>query len=214
MARDKTILIVDDQEINRQVIAELLTQPGYHLVLAGSGAEALEIVAEWKLDLILLDVMMPGMDGFEVCQRLKSNPQWQHIPIILVTALDRTEDLVQGFESGADDFIAKPFKRLELQARVRSMLRLKEHYDSLEAKNQQLEEMLQFREDMVKMLVHDMKNPLTSVNVYTELLLRDAEMSAQDRENLQAIKQGVNQLTKHTNDLLQRAKAEQTQDQA
>ena len=214
MARDKTILIVDDQEINRQVIAELLTQPGYHLVLAGSGAEALEIVAEWKLDLILLDVMMPGMDGFEVCQRLKSNPQWQHIPIILVTALDRTEDLVQGFESGADDFIAKPFKRLELQARVRSMLRLKEHYDRLEAQKVQLEEVLQLRKDMTNMLVHDMKTPLTAVIAYSGLLLRDSVLSAQNQQHIQAIQQEAEQLNNLANDLLRRAKAEQTQDQA
>ena len=209
MASDKTILIVDDEEMTRQMLGKGLTQPDYHLVLAGSGVEALEIVAELAVDLILLDVMMPEMDGFEVCQHLKSNPQWQFIPIILVTSLSSKEDLVHGLEVGADDFIAKPFEWLELQARVRSMLRLKAQYDRLETQKTQLEEVLQLRKDMVHMLVHDMKNPLTAVSVYSELLLHNPEMSAQGRQHLQAIKQGAEQLTQYANDLLLRAKTEQ-----
>ena len=209
MASDKTILIVDDEEMTRQILSKGLTQPGYYLVFAGSGAEALEIVAELAVDLILLDVMMPEMDGLEVCQRLKSNPQWQFIPIILVTALSSKEDLAHGLEVGADDFIAKPFEWLELEARIRSMLRLKEQYDRLEAQKQQLEEVLQLRKDMVHMLVHDMKNPLTAVSVYSELLLHNPDMSAQGRQHLQAIKQGAEQLTQYANDLLLRAKTEQ-----
>ena len=92
MTSDKTILIVDDEEMTRQVLGKGLTQPGYYLVFAGNGIEALEMVTQLTPDLILLDVMMPEMDGFEVCQRLKSNPQWQHIPIILVTSLSSKED--------------------------------------------------------------------------------------------------------------------------
>ena len=211
MASDKTILIVDDDETNRQTLEMGLTQPGYYLILAGNGVEALEIVADLAVDLILLDVMMPEMDGLEVCQRLKSNPQWQHIPIILVTALDSTEDLARGLEAGADDFVSKPFNWLELRARIRSMLRLKAQHDRLAAQKRQLEEVLQLRKDMTHMLVHDMKNPLTAVGVYSDLLLRDPEMSAQGRQHLQAIKQGAEQLTQYANDLLQRAKVEQTQ---
>ena len=209
MTRNKTILIVDDEEMTRQILGRGLTQPNYHLVLTGSGAEALEMMAELTPDLILLDVMMPEMDGFEVCQRLKSNPQWQHIPIILVTALSSKEDLAHGLEVGADDFIAKPFDWLELEARIRSMLRLKAQYDRLEAQKAQLEEVLQLRKDMSNMLVHDMKSPLTAVSVYSDLLLRDSALPAQGRQHLQAIKQGAEQLTQYANDLLRRAKTEQ-----
>ena len=209
MTSDKTILIVDDQETNRQILKIGLTQPGYYLIFAGSGIEALEIVAELTPDLILLDVMMPGMDGLEVCQRLKSHPQWQFIPIILVTALNSKEDLAHGLEVGADDFIAKPFNWLELEARIRSMLRLKEQYDRLEAQKAQLEEVLQLRKDMTHMLVHDMKSPLTAVSVYSDLLLRDSALPAQAQQHLQAIKQGAEQLTQYANDLLLRAKTEQ-----
>ena len=211
MTDKNTLLIVDDQKINHQALEMSLTQQGYHLAFASSGVEALEIVAQQPPDLILLDIMMPGMDGFEVCQRLKSNSQWQPIPIILVTALSSKADLARGLDVGADDFLSKPFNRLELRARIRSMLRLKKQYDRLEAQKQQLEAALQLREDMVHMLVHDMKSPLTAVSVYSDLLLNNSEISTQNRERVQAIKQGAGQLTKYANNLLSRAKIEQNQ---
>ena len=209
MASDNTILIVDDQESNRKILAGLLAQRGYHLVFADSGVEALEMVVQHPPDLILLDIMMPGIDGFEVCQRLKSSPQWQHIPIILVTALNSKEDLARGLDFGADDFLSRPLNRLELQARIRSMLRLKEQYDRLEAQKAQLEEVLQLRKDMSNMLVHDMKTPLTAIIGYSDLLLRTPEISAQGRQHLQAIKQGAGQLNRFANDLLLLAKTAQ-----
>jgi DNA-binding response OmpR family regulator len=84
-------------------------------------------------DVILLDVMMPGMDGFGICQHLKTDKHWQHIPIILITALNSKEDVVRGLDAGADEFISKPVEGLELRARVRSMLRIKQQYDQLKA---------------------------------------------------------------------------------
>ncbi len=134
-----TILIVDDEQFGRETLEDLLLSQPYHLAFAGNGAEALEKVTELKPSLILLDVMMPDMDGFEVCHRLKAEEQSRHIPIILVTALESKQDLAQGLEAGADDFLSKPVNGIELRARVRSMLRIKSQYDALTRQQQELE---------------------------------------------------------------------------
>lgn len=146
MTKPATILVVDDEPILRDILEALLQAQGYNLALAGSGPEALAKVAEFCPDLILLDVMMPGMDGLEVCQILKAEKLWQHIPIILITALSSVEDLARGINAGADDFLHKPFDNLELLARVRSMLRLKSQYDALEEQRQKLETSLHLNE--------------------------------------------------------------------
>jgi len=118
------ILIVDDTETGREILEALLYSPAYQLAFASNGPEALKQAEELTPDLILLDVMMPGMDGFEVCRRLRANPRLAHIPIILVTALDDRQSRLQGIEAGADDFVTKPFDHAELRARVRTITRL------------------------------------------------------------------------------------------
>lgn len=138
MSQVATILIVDDISTARYTLAELLASPEYQLIFASNGFEALVKIDELKPDLILLDVMMPDMNGFEVCQRLKAEQRWRHIPVILITALDSKEDLAYGLEAGADDFLSKPVNSLELQARVHSMLRIKSQYDALEKQEQEL----------------------------------------------------------------------------
>lgn len=124
MASTPTILIVDDTESARDTLAALLHAGGYRLVFAENGPEALEISRETPLDLILLDVMMPGMNGHEVCRALRTAPVTAEIPVIMVTALDDAESRLQGIEAGADNFISKPFNRGELRAQVRTLLRL------------------------------------------------------------------------------------------
>jgi len=124
MTYTSTILIVDDDPGARATLEALLASEGYDLTLAASGAEALEKAASLKPDIILLDVMMPGMDGFEVCQRLRSDPLLAQVPVILVTALDDQASRLRGIETGADDFVSKPFNRAELRARVRNIARL------------------------------------------------------------------------------------------
>lgn len=125
------ILVVDDIETNRRLLEARLSAEYFDVVLASSGAECLEKAAETMPDLILLDVMMPGMDGFETCKRLKADPATRHIPVIMVTALDQREDRVKGLEAGADEFLTKPVNDVALFARVRSLLRLKEVLDEL-----------------------------------------------------------------------------------
>ena len=119
-----TILIVDDIAANRDTLIKLLQNPDYQLVEAAAGPQALKLAADLFPDLILLDVMMPEMDGFEVCRRLRANPGLAEVPVIMVTALDDRQSRIKGIESGADDFISKPFDRAELRARVRTVTRL------------------------------------------------------------------------------------------
>jgi PAS domain S-box-containing protein len=119
-----TILVVDDEPAGREALRALLASSGYRLAFASGGAEALQRAAELRPDLVLLDVMMPGLDGFEVCRRLRADPLISEVPIILLTALDDRASRLQGIDAGADDFVSKPFDRIELRARVRTIMRL------------------------------------------------------------------------------------------
>lgn len=127
-----TILVVDDNEALRVLMAEVLRTQGFKVITAGDGQGALEEFARHQPDLVLLDVMMPELDGFEVCRRLKGNPESRLTPVILLTALSATEDRVRGLQLDADDFLSKPVDRSELLARVRSLLSLKAYTDELE----------------------------------------------------------------------------------
>lgn len=137
--RAQRILIVDDHPDNIEIIDARLSSRGYRIESASNGQEALEMVHRDPPHLILLDVMMPLMDGFEVSRRIKSDPRLPFIPIILVTARGETEDKVEGLDAGADDYLTKPINFPELEARVRSMLRIKKLQDQLDGKNRELE---------------------------------------------------------------------------
>lgn len=117
------ILVVDDDEVNRKLVVATLSRAGYEMVTANDGPEALQCVEQTRFDLVILDVMMPGMDGFEVCSRLRHNPQTAHIPIMMLTALDTVADKIRGLEAGADEYLPKPFSPDILQAHVKAMLR-------------------------------------------------------------------------------------------
>lgn len=128
-----SILLIDDEESIFEVIEGLLYREGYDLTYVDSGKEALNLIDDIQPDVILLDLMMPEMDGIETCKLIKSNERWRHIPIIMVTALSSKEDLARSLNAGADDFVSKPINSIELRARVRSMLRIKIQYDALSA---------------------------------------------------------------------------------
>src|SRR5262245_46639209 len=121
MSYQSTILIVDDEPVGRAALEALLLNQGYRLMFAGSGREALEQAAVLCPDVILLDVMMPEMDGFETCRRIRATPGLAEVSVILLTALDDRGSRLQGIEAGADDFISKPFDRVELRARLRTI---------------------------------------------------------------------------------------------
>ena len=125
------ILVVDDIPANVKLLEVRLSAEYFEVITATSGAQALEICETNECDIVLLDVMMPGMDGFEVCRRLKLNPQTRHVPVIMVTALDQPADRVKGLEAGADDFLTKPVSEVALIARVKNLVRLKRAVDEL-----------------------------------------------------------------------------------
>jgi two-component system, sensor histidine kinase and response regulator len=170
------ILIVDDEPYQRMLIRETLAgDPSFTFGEAEDGMQALEEIKRRQPDLIILDVMMPKMDGFEVCRKLKGDTAYQTIPIILVTALGQLQDKISGLDSGADDFVNKPFEESELQARVRSALRIKAMHD-------QLQDLLQLRDNLVRMIMHDMGNLVAVISSALSLYQRvppDSEQAIQ-----------------------------------
>ena len=155
-SRDATVLVVDDNVINLSTLFDFLHDEGFGVLVAQSGVNALEILKERTPDIILLDVIMPGMDGFEGCRRLKANEQTHGIPVIFITALSDVEQKIKGLQAGAVDFITKPFHQKEVVARVETHLqfrflqrKLQEHVCFLEEevqKSQRLEAALRERE--------------------------------------------------------------------
>ena len=165
-----SILVVDDDPRNVRLLESILRAQGYELSAAGNGEEALRAVESGSPDLLLLDVMMPKMSGFELCQRLKGRYETRLLPIIMVTALNALEDKVHALELGADDFLSKPINKAELLAKVRAVLRVKSLQDEVERQKRELEasnrELLRFqryKESLTQMVVHDLKNPLASI---------------------------------------------------
>jgi adenylate cyclase len=137
--RPPRVLIVDDTPHNVRLLDAILSSRGYQVLAASSGAAALEVVARERPDLVLLDILMPGMDGHEVCRRLRADPATQLLPVVMVTASGEQEK-VRAIESGADDFITKPVNQAELLARVKSLLRIKQYHDTILAQAEQLAE--------------------------------------------------------------------------
>lgn len=163
-----TVLVVDDQQANLKLVGVLLDHAGYDVLPALSGEQALSLATAHQPDLILLDMLMPRMDGFEVCKRLKEDPALTRIPVIFLTAAQDRELLVRAFRSGAVDYIVKPFVPEELLARVGTHLALKLVQD-------RLQRIAREREDLVNLVAHDLKNPLSSM-LFTSRFAQDAEV--------------------------------------
>jgi class 3 adenylate cyclase len=140
MSEPAKILVVDDTANNVKLLKDLLTVRGYAVVTASSGLEGLEQIEKERPDLVLLDVMMPGMNGYDVCRRIRENPATGVLPVMMVTALDPGQERIKGLEAGADDFLTKPINQPELLARVRSLLRIKELWDQVIELNRTLEQ--------------------------------------------------------------------------
>ncbi len=172
-----TILVVDDDPRNVRLLESILRSQGYEVTAAGNGEEALRAVESGAPDLVLLDVMMPKMSGFELCQRLKGRYETRLLPIVMVTALNALEDKVHALELGADDFLSKPINKVELLAKVRAILRVKLLQDEVERQKRELQttnrELVRFqryKESLTQMVVHDLKNPLASIMGNIQLL--------------------------------------------
>ena len=138
------ILVVDDEPQNIELLEAYLVPQGYEIVKAANGEEALEKLFSNQIDVMLLDVMMPGTDGFEVLRRIRQDNKYRdhrRLPIILVTALRETEDRIKGIEAGCDDFLSKPVDKMELLARVRSLVKVKDYYDLMKITRKSLEDL-------------------------------------------------------------------------
>lgn len=177
------ILVVDDEPSNFDVIETFLFEQDYQLHYASSGKYALESIDALHPDLILLDVMMPEIDGIEVCRQLKAMPQWVNVPIIMVTALSSKEDLAQCLNAGADDFVGKPVNSFELRARVQSMLRIKRQYDEIKSLSNlqtQTIDLLQsslqeLSGNLASSLPHELNTPLNGIVGAIGILLDEYE---------------------------------------
>ena len=140
MSAAAKILVVDDTPANVKLLADLLAVKGYGVATAANGEQALEQLSSWKPDLVLLDIMMPGLSGYDVCRRIRAEAQTALLPVVLVTSLDPQSERVKGIEAGADDFLSKPINQAELFARVKSLLRVKSLQDEVKRQAEQLAE--------------------------------------------------------------------------
>lgn len=175
--RPESILIVDDRVANLQVLSEILKPRGYKIRPVPSGKLALDAAEHDPPDLILLDIMMPEMDGYEVCRRLKEHAVLQHVPVIFISVLDETADKVKGFQAGGVDYIPSPFQAEEVLARVEAHLTLHRYRKALAEKTRQLEtsycrlqEVENLRDQLTHMIVHDMRNLLTGIMCSLQML--------------------------------------------
>ncbi len=183
MTNTFSILVVDDEPDNFDVIETLLSEQNYQLHYAANGKNAIASLEAFLPDLILMDVMMPEMDGLEVCKRIKANPEWQIIPIIMVTALSSKSDLANCLNAGADDFVSKPINSVEMRARVHSMLRIKQQYDNIQTLSQIqsntiniLESTLnELRGTLSSRMSHELNTPLNGIVGTISLLKEDIE---------------------------------------
>ena len=169
------LLVVDDVQTNVLLLKALLGKEGYGILVANNGQEALEVIRNKNPDLILLDVMMPGMDGFEVAERLKSEEFRCEIPIIFLTALDDTQSIVNGFKLGVGDFISKPFRKEELMVRIKHQLSLVAARRIIEEKNEELRKTIAGRDKMYSVIAHDLRSPMASMKMLLNTIMMSVE---------------------------------------
>ncbi|GAB1372237.1 hybrid sensor histidine kinase/response regulator [Candidatus Kapaibacterium sp.] len=164
------ILIVDDIVQNLQVLGTTLMEHNYEISMANNGFQALKLVEKVNPDLILLDVLMPDMTGFEVCDKIKAMDKFKDIPVIFLTAKTEAEDIVQGFEKGGVDYITKPFNKSELLVRIRTHIELKNARDIILEQNQRLTALNNEKSEILGIAAHDLKNPLSSIKGLAEVV--------------------------------------------
>jgi two-component system, sensor histidine kinase and response regulator len=181
MSDRPSILVIDDEPNNFDVIQTLLGNEGYTFHYASSGQRAIDRLDRIQPDTILLDVMMPDLDGIEVCRRIRASIEWQAVPILLVTALTDKSELQRCLSTGADGFITKPVNRLELQSRVASIVRLKRECDRLQIAKEKLELATKDRSDRLAMFAYEIQTPLTELMSLIRVLTTTELTPEQDR---------------------------------
>ncbi len=205
--KDKpTILVVDDQPQNIELLEAHLVPQGYAIITAASGAEALEKLSGNQIDLVLLDVMMPGMDGFEVCRTLKQKTDY--LPVIMITSLGDRDSRIRGIESGADDFLSKPFDSTELKLKIKNFLKTKYLYDKVEKGYREIKALDELKDSLTSFIVHDLRNPLTGIMGYLDLLSTSNSLEEQDSAYVEKAMLSVEMMIGMISNLLDMAKIE------
>ncbi|HCA98148.1 MAG TPA: hybrid sensor histidine kinase/response regulator [Cyanobacteria bacterium UBA9226] len=216
------ILIVDDTPENLQVLSATLSERGYKVRGVIKGQMAIRAAKSAPPDLILLDIRMPEMDGYEVCQRLKADPQTHDIPIVFISALDEVLDKVKAFQAGGVDYITKPFQVEEVLARVENQLMICRLSHKLQEQNQKLQQEVQERikaekaaeaasqakSEFLANMSHELRTPLNAILGFSQLLSREPELQPQHREQIGIINRSGNHLLNLINDILELSKIE------
>ena len=173
MEEQSLILLVDDTANDLQILGNILHDKKYKIAAVKSGKEALEFIGKKNPNLILLDILMPDMDGFEVCQKIKENEAFRHIPVIFISALREKKNVLQGFEYGAVDYITKPFNKEEVLARVKAHITIYNQKNELDALNEELIGINRTKDKFFSIIAHDLKNPLGAFKNVTGFLLKN-----------------------------------------
>ena len=209
------LLVVDDNETNRDVLSLRLKRQGYLVETAANGREALRMVQEKPFDLMLLDIMMPEMDGYEVLKQLKADSDLRHLPVIMISALSELDSVVHCIEMGAEDYLPKPFNPTVLKARVGACLEKKRSrdremllFEQLQENYQRLQELEKMRDDLTHMIVHDLRTPLSSLIVGLQLMQDLAPIADAQKECYDIAVRGSERLLNLINDLLDISKME------
>ena len=195
------VLVVDDDPAGRFSVRQVLSPDGHELFEAESGKEALDIALRHPLDAVLLDVIMPGMSGLEVCRSLKARTETTNLPVLLLTAQEQRNDRLLGIEAGAVDFIQKPFDPRELALRVRNAVRSKQLFDQLQDSFQELRRLEELRDSLTHMLVHDLRNPLTAIIGLVQVIRRTIPDPDEKQQNV------LNLLTSSANNMVEMVSA-------
>lgn len=211
-----TVLVVDDNEANRSLALHTLEDEGYRVVLASGGEEAIALVEREVPDCVVLDVRMPGLDGFAVCERIRSLPRAAETPVVFLTALRDVETFDLALRSGGDDFLTKPVRPTELVIRVQSALKLRrlgaelrEHYTLLKSQRDDMVRLQLQKERLMAFVVHDLKNPVNAMDLHAQILARDHALSDDARESAVQIRGAARQLNRMILNLLDLSKADE-----
>lgn len=196
------ILVVDDNPTNIDVLFSYLSAEGYEVLVAEDGVAALERLSFAKPDLILLDIMMPHMDGFDVCRKLQADPETQDIPVIFITALGSVEDKVAGFKAGGVDYVTKPFQNEEVLARIRNHMELRKMRRNLQAQNEQLRAQNESLDAYARTVAHDLKNPLNLILNFSRFIEEEQVLTGVPEEDLKRIIESAEQMNHIIQDLL------------
>lgn len=214
--RAATILVVDDNAQNRALARAALEDEGYRVVLAATGEQGLEAFAEHAPDCVLLDVRMPGMDGFAVCARMRELPGGAETPIVFLTALRDVDTFDSALRAGGDDFLTKPVRPTELAVRIQAALKLRrlntelrEHLDLVRRQRNDMMRLQLQKEQLMAFVVHDLKNPVNSLDLHAQLLLRNRDLSPKARDSVQHIRDEARSLMRLILNLLDISKGEE-----